>query len=227
MRALLLAVPALVLPPLAFAPPAPPPKQATRAVKLAGGVVLELGPKGRRVIVPAKVVLTRGVLEGLLTRTKKKEHEYILATDADARVIHTALVAAGAKAGSPVKFQPKFAAPSGSAIKVSLRYKDRGRVVTVPASAWVRDAKSRKSLAKGWVFAGSIEGPHPDDDTKPRTYYMANHGDVIALCNMETAMLDLPVRSPKAINDRLYEAAPGKVPAKGTAVEVILSPAKK
>jgi hypothetical protein len=227
MRYLLLALPLFVLSPRAYAPPAPPAKAGVKTVKLPGGVVLEIGPKARRVIVPAKVVLTKGVLEGLLTRTKKKEHEYILATDADARVIHVALEGAGAEAGSPVKFQPRFAAPKGTTIKVSLRYKDGGKVVTVPAGAWVRDAKSRKALDKDWVFAGSVQGPHPDDDAKPRTYYMANHGDVIALCNMETAMLDLPVKSPKAINDRLYEAAPGKVPAKGTAVEVILEPAAK
>jgi len=227
MRYLLLASVAIVCCPRAYAPPAPPAKAGTKTVKLAGGVVLEIGPKSRRVIVPAKVVLTKGVLEGLLTRTKKKEHEYLLATDADARVIHTALEAAGAEAGSPVKFQPKFAAPRGTTIKVSLRYKDGTKVVTVPASAWVRDGKSRKALAKDWVFAGSFQGSHPDDDTKPRTFYMANHGDVITLCNMETAMLDLPVRSPKAINDRLYEAHPDKVPAKGTAVEVILEPLVK
>jgi hypothetical protein len=222
---LLLIVPLLVVTPRAYAPPAA--KEGTKSVKLAGGIVLEIDPKGRRVIVPAKVVLTKGVLEGLLTRTKKKEHEYLLATDADARVIHAALVAALAKSGAPVKFQPKFAAPTGTAIKVSLRYKDGQKVVTVPASAWVRDGKTKKALDKDWVFAGSCFGPHPDDDTKPRTYYMANHGDVITLCNMETAMLDLPVRSPKAINDRLYEAHPDKVPAKGTAVEVILEPAAK
>src|SRR5262249_40213654 len=140
---------------------------------------------------------------------------------------HSALLLAQAKAGSPVKFQPKFAAPTGTTIQVSLRYKDGEKVVTVPASAWVRDAKTRKALNKDWVFAGSVFGPHPDDDTKPQTYYMANHGDVITLCNMETAMLDIPVRSPKAINDRLYEAVTAKVPAKGTAVEVILTPIVK
>src|SRR5262249_2427402 len=165
----------LLVPSRASAPPAPPAKGGTKTVKLAGGVLLEIDPKGRRVIVPAKVVLRKGVLEGLLTRTKKKEHEYLLATDADARVIHAALEAALARAGSPVKFQPKFAAPTGTVIRVSLRYKDaEKKVVTVPASAWVRHGKTRRPLDKDWVFAGSCFGPHPDDDTKPRTFYMAN-----------------------------------------------------
>src|SRR5262249_5192800 len=189
----------------AYAPPTPAAKETTKTVKLGGGVVLQIDPKGRRVVFPARVVLPKGLLEGLLPRATKKEHEYLLATDADARVIHTALLGALAKPGSPVKFQPKFTAPSGTTIKVSLRYKDGKKVVTVPASTWVRDAKTRKALDKDWVFAGSCFGPHPDDDTKPRTFYMANHGDVITLVNMETAMLDLPVRSPKTLSDRLYE----------------------
>jgi hypothetical protein len=163
----------------------------------------------------------------LLSRTGKKEHEYILTTDADARVIHAALVAALAKPGAPVKLRPNFGAATGTAVRVSLRYRDGGKAVTVPVSAWVRDARTRKALDKDWVFAGSCFGPHPDDAAKPPTYYMANQGDVITLCNMETALLDLPERSPKAINERRYEARPGRVPAKGTAVEVILEPVKR
>lgn len=226
-RALVLTLAVAAIAPRAYAPPTPPAKDGAKEVKLAGGVVLQIDAAGRRVLVPAKVVLRDGVLEGLLTRSGKKEHEYILATDADARVIHTALMGALAKPGKPVQFGPKFTPPSGSAIKISLRYKDGGKVVTVPAGAWLRDGKTRKAFDKDWVFAGSTFGPHPDDDSKPRTFYMANHGDVITVVNMETAMLDVPFRSPKAINDRLFEAAPGKVPARGTAVEVILEPAKK
>src|SRR5947209_2545701 len=64
------------------------------------------GPKDnqkRRVIIEAAVCLREGQLEQLLTRKQTKEHEAILAVDADARYIKAALLLAGAKEGSTVK----------------------------------------------------------------------------------------------------------------------------
>ncbi|MGL4551667.1 MAG: YdjY domain-containing protein, partial [Gemmataceae bacterium] len=80
---------------LALADPEPP----TKTVKVGPNVAVEFQGKGRRVVVEAAVCLTRGPLEGLLTRRMKKEHEYVLAGDFDARHLHAALELAGAKAG--------------------------------------------------------------------------------------------------------------------------------
>jgi hypothetical protein len=73
------------------------------------------------------------------------------------------------------------------------------------------------------VFGGSRFVPHPEGPAKP-PIYAANHGDLICLCNMDTAMLDLPVLSPKSFDSRTYEANTDKVPPKDTPVEVILEP---
>src|ERR1700722_1505649 len=100
-------------------PPAPPEK---KRVTLGPNVFFEKEGEQRRVIVAAKVVLREGQLEGLVTRKGTKEHEYILAVDADARLIHAGLIAAGAKAGKPVQFDPKYVPASGSPIKITLRY---------------------------------------------------------------------------------------------------------
>ena len=197
-----------------------------KKVAVGPGVVLEIDGTKRRVVVDSKVVLRKGVLEGLLTRAKKKEHEFILAADVDARHIHTALEAASAKAGKPVVFAPVFQAPSGSRVRVTLRYEKGGKKVTVTPGEWVRDAKSQKPHSGEWVFVGSRFGPNPEGEDKPR-YYMANHGDLICLCNIETAMLDVPVRSPKAMNLRLFEAITDKIPPVGTPVEVILEVVKE
>ena len=200
-----------------------PTKEAVKRVAIGKNVVLEVDGKKRRVIVKAGVCLREGALEGLLTRKGTKEHEYILSADVDARQVHTALVAAGAKPGSPVQFEPRYKAARGSAIKLSLRYKRGGKTVTVPAREWVRDARAKKDLDLDWVFGGSRLVPNPEGKDKP-PLYLANHGDLVCLCNMETAMLDLPVRSPKALDARVYEAHTGRIPALGTAVEVIFEP---
>ena len=199
-----------------------------KRVVVGPGVVLEIDGAKRRVIVESKVVLRKGVLEGLLTRAKKKEHEYLLAADVDARHIHTALETASAKAGKPVAFAPVFRAPTGSKVRVTLRYEKGGKKVTVAPGEWVRDTKTMKGHSGEWVFVGSRFGPNPEGENKP-PFYMANHGDLICLCNLETAMLDVPLRSPKAFEERLYEAVTDKIPEVGTAVEVILEvvPEKK
>jgi hypothetical protein len=212
----------------AEAPPKDPPKatdppKAAPEIKrkpIGKDISFETDGDERRVIVTAAVVLRQGQLEGLLCRKNTKEHEYILATQADARQIHAALVVAGAKPGSPVQFQPKFKPAHGTTIKISLQYQKDGKTVTLPAQQWVRDVKTKKDLDIDWVFAGSRLLPDPEDDKKP-PFYLANQGDVICLCNMDTAMLDLPVASPTALADRNYEANTERIPPLETKVDVI------
>ncbi len=202
--------------------------EAVKRTEIGKNVYFETEGEQRRVVVKAYVCFREGQLEGLLCRKFTKEHEYILAADADARHIHAALVAARGKPGSPVQFDPKFAPAHGSTIKVTLRYKQGDKLVTVSAQEWVLDAAAKKPLQQSWVFGGSRFLPDPDDKTRP-DIYLANQGDVICVCNMETAMLDLPVRSPKGLDDRVYKAVTDKIPEKDTPVDVILEvvPEKK
>lgn len=194
-----------------------------RRVPVGPGVALEIDGETRRVVVKSVVVLKKGVLEGLLTRARKKEHEYLLAADVDARHIHAALELARAKAGTPVQFQPSFRPPSGTPVRILLRYQRDGTSRTEAAREWIRETRSHKPLASDWVFTGSRFGPNPEGDDRP-PFYLANHGDLICVCNQESALLDLPVRSPKALTDRLHEAASERIPPVGTVVEVILEP---
>jgi hypothetical protein len=213
---------------LTAAPAPTDPKSEVKSKEIGKNVFFETEGEQRRVIVKAYVCFRDGPLEGLLCRKFTKEHEYILAADADARHIHTALLAARAKAGSPVQFDPKFVPASGSVIKVTLRYKKDGKDITVPAQDWIRDGAAKKALQENWVFGGSRFIPDPDDKTKP-DIYLANQGDVICLCNMETAMMDLPIRSPKGLEERTYQALTEKIPEQNTPVDVILEvvPEKK
>ncbi len=210
---------------LGAAPVPGSPEPLVKQVKVGPNVTLEINGKARRVIVPAVVCLRRGRMEGLLTRAargKSKDHEYLLAADIDARNLHAALLLAGAQKGSPVRHLPKFTPPSGTAVRISLRYQKGGKAVTVPAGRWFRNVKTNKLLERDWVFAGSGEGPNPQGAGP--TYYMANHGAVISVCNVEAAVLDLPLRSPKPPNDREWEANTAEVPENGTKVELVLEP---
>jgi hypothetical protein len=201
----------------------PEPEVPAKKVKVGPNVELEVQGKKRRVLVSATVCLRKGQLEQLLCRKNTKEHEAILTADVDARKIHEALILAGAVEGSPVRFVPRYRAASGTPIKISLRYEEKGKQVTVPARSWVKNGKTGKDLESDWVFAGSQLVPDPFDKTRPKRY-LANDGDVICVSNFETAMLDLPIRSSKDAADLAYEAHTERIPPVDTKVTVILEP---
>jgi len=208
------------------------PSQAGETKRLTFGknIVLETLPdKSRRVLITAEVCLREGPLEQLLTKKRTKEHESVLAADIDARDLHLALTLAGAEPGKVVQFRPKLAAPTGTAIKITLEYQAKDKTVRVPAQQWIRNTKSKKDFPTDWVFAGSILTPDPLDKKKP-PYYGANVGDVIAIVNFETACLDVPFLNTKDNDDLVFEAHTERIPALKTPVTLILeviAPAKK
>jgi hypothetical protein len=175
------------------------------------------------VIVNATVCLREGMLEHLMCRQRTKEHEAILAADVDARDIHKALLVAGAKPGSTVRYEPRFQPPSGTPIRVTLQYEKNGQKVTAPGRDWIRYIKSKKALDEDWVFAGSVFVTDPLNKDRP-PLYGANGGDVICVANFETAMLDLPIDSSKDNSDLSFEAFTERIPPLDTNVTVILEP---
>lgn len=203
--------------------PAKKPAQAPDAKRAEFGknVWLETRGSERRVILESRVCLREGMLELLLCRQQTKEHESILSAEIDARMVHAALLAAGALPGAPVRYQPDFKPASGTRIRVTLEYKDRGKTVTIPAQRWVLNSATKKELAHDWVFAGSQFVPSLED--KDKTYYLAQAtGDVICISNFDSAMLDLPINSPKDNNELAFEAHTELIPPLETKVTVIL-----
>jgi hypothetical protein len=189
---------------------------------LGKNVVLETQSDRRRVLIQAEVCFREGPLELFLCRRGTKEHEAVVSADIDARQVHLALIAAGAKEGSPVKFDPKYQPAHGTTIKITVEYEKDGKTVSVPAQQWVRDGKTRKELQHAWVFGGSQLFDHPDD--AKQKIYAANGGDVICVANVPDAMLDLPVNSPQEDAERQYEAFTEHIPPLGTKVTIILEP---
>lgn len=194
-------------------------------VKMSQNVELEVADGQRRVLVTAEVCKREGPLEQLMTRKGAKEHEAILAANVDARKIHQALLLAEAKPGSVVRFLPDYRPPTGTNIRVSLRYVQDGKTKTVPARSWIRNVKTGAELGCDWVFAGSQE--IEDAFNKGQIRYLANEGDVICIANFEGAMLDVPIESSKGNEDHGYEAWTERIPAEGTKVTVILEPLLK
>jgi hypothetical protein len=214
--------------------PPSPQNTETEGKKTLLGTNVWLETKGdrRRVIVGAKVCLREGGygLECLLCRQHTKEHESILSTDADAQIVHGALLVARAKPGAPVQYVEKdgqftVVPPAGQRIKVLLQYEDKGKVVTVPAQQWILNSKTKKELDGDWVFAGSKLFEDPDEQQKKPIYGANTDGAYICVLNVPTALLDLPINNPNK-DPALRELQPHtkRIPPLETKVSIILEP---
>ena len=185
------------------------------------GRSLWFDPGKKQLVVRAKVVLREGPLEHLVCLKGTKEHEAILATDAQPRQIHAGLLLTGAEPGHPVRFEPKFEPPAGTPIAIELLWMTDGKLHRSDARNWVKDEKAKKPLAENWVFGGS--DLFTDPVTK-KMIYAADEGDLITVANFGSAILDLPLASSASDADRVFSADTAHVPPLGTEVLLRLGP---
>lgn len=183
-----------------------------------------LDTKRKAVVIDGQVCLREGQLEMFACPKGTKEHESIVSLNCRAQEVHAGLLAAGAKPGSPVSFQPEYKPAAGQVVDVYVLWKDAaGEKRQVRAQEWIKDIKTQKEMTYDWVFAGS--GFWKDPDTG-QEFYKANDGDLICVSNFTTAMLDLPVASSQANDELMFEAFAERVPPRGTKVRVVLIPRK-
>ena len=181
--------------------------------------------KKRQVMVDGYVSLREGYLEMFACIAGTKEHESIVAVKSKAKTIHAALLAIGAKQGTPVQWTPEFRPPTGTEIDVEVRWlDDKGQWKSARAQEWIRNTDTGKPMTQPWVFAGSGFWKDPESGNE---YYMAEAGDLICVSNFTTATLDVPIESTQANEGLKFEANPDKVPALGTPVRIVLTPKLK
>jgi hypothetical protein len=179
-----------------------------------------------RVGIVAEVCLREGALEQFLCKKGTKEHEAIVRVDMDAEMVHVALLALGAKPGTPTGFidpkteQPKYTPATGSKVKVSVHYTRDGKLYTHPAQEWIWDIKKKVTIPYEWVFAGSVFIKNPDDPEKK--YYGANSGDIFSISNFPYSTLEFPVQISKDEAQLTYEARTEKIPPLTSKVWLLL-----
>lgn len=194
-------------------------------------LLMETAENGsKRVLFVAEVCLRGNVmLEVFCCKKNTKEHEAIVSVDLDARLIHAALLAAGAESGKPVQFvnprtqEAEYKPASGQRIGVTVCYRQGDAVHTARAQDWIIDQQTKKAMAYDWVFAGSRFVKVPDRPTAP-PIYTANSGEVISISNFLDSMLDVPVEVSQSNTDLHFRAAREKIPPLGSKVWVILTP---
>lgn len=216
------AAPAPALPPEAASPAESGTEQPPPLVRLSPTSQIWLDTRRKAVVVDGQVCLREGPLEMFACPKRTKEHESVVSLNCSAHEVHAALLAAGARPGRPVQFQPQYQAASGQIIDIYVLWKDaRGEKHQVRAQDWVRNTRTGKALEWDWVFAGS--GFWKDEETG-KEYYKADGGDLVCVSNFPSATLDLPVESSQANADLLFEAFTERIPPRGTKVRVVLWP---
>ena len=112
------------------------------------GTVL-LDAKGKKLLLKSEVVLREGLLELLVCLKRSKEHESILSVDTQAQIVHAGLLALGAEAGTPVRWEPEYRSATGQTIDVFLTWTDEeGKLHRDPAQSWIRHATRRYFVQK-------------------------------------------------------------------------------
>ncbi len=178
--------------------------------------------QGKQVIVDGYVAMSRGMLEMFACPSGTKEHESVVAVLARSRDVHTALLAVGAQTGTPVQWVPKFVSATGQPIRIWVMWYDKqGKLQKTDARKWVVKTGTQKSLQEDWVFAGSNFWKDPADG---QVYYEADSGDLVCVSNFSSAMLDVPVLSPKDTGALQFSAAEGRVPEELTPVRLVMIP---
>ncbi|NBX30381.1 hypothetical protein EBR04_08080 [bacterium] len=201
--------------------PAPAPDRHPELKRLSPAEEVWIDVAKQEVVVGGRIAMADGPIEVFACPEKTKEHEAVVATRSSARLIHAALLAIGLDPGSPVSFDPDYVAARGPAVAIRMRWKDAaGAVQEGRAQDWIRNAETGKPLAADWVFAGSTFWQDPQDGQE---YYQADGGDLVCVSNFPTATLDLPIESSQSNDALLFEAFAGRVPPRGTDVEMILS----
>jgi hypothetical protein len=176
----------------------------------------------KRVVMVGQICQRDAPLELFACLRNTKEHEAIVSVDVEAATVHAGLLAVGAKAGHPVRWDPKYVPATGSEIEVTVVWKDKdGKPQTARAQDWVLDTRTKQAMTFPWVFAGS--GFWQDGESGQK-YYQAEGGDFICVSNFPSAMLDLPIESSESNEALLFRAYTERIPPLGTPVTLLLGP---
>ena len=211
----------------------PPLVNNFKDLKQLGKYAAWLDPKNKQVVLVGEACKADYPLEFFVT-TRMRAYESVLVIDGDRRQegqlsifqqIYLALVLCGTKPGHPSYYKDdKTNVATGDEIAIQVRWKNKeGKVQRADARTWIRDKRTNAPPEKTWVFAGS----RFSDDGQGGKHFMGDSGDFICVLNNPVAMLDLPLVSAGAIEDRLFEANREKLPDPGTPVTIVLIPKVK
>lgn len=172
--------------------------------------------------VGAVVVLRQGLLELVACSPNTREHESILRVAARPHDIYNALGLIGLVPGKPVRRDAgsdRWLPPTGSPLRIEVRYRDHDEEKTVPVERWLLE--SDKSQIPGplpWVFAGSVRA-------SDGTFGADEEGTIVCVVDFSTAMIAVGALHTSS-DDELWLAANTElIPPVGTRCTLMIGQA--
>jgi len=213
----------LVLP--LFGDKPPPVVSNSKSQKSAAEVIkfkhLSIDRKKGVITIDAKVLRAEYGLEFLLCRNRTKEYESLLSTKATGQQLHAGLLMLGLDPGKPAEFDgEKYIPPRGGSLKIVIKWKDKtGKLHQSCVADWVKSDKKDRAKFKPerFIFVGSEILPDG-------TYEADQTGGLIALANLSSAVIDVPFKSTRSLENRRFEMDADKLPPPGTEVKILITP---
>lgn len=178
--------------------------------------------QAKQVVMVGSVCKRFGPLELFACLVDTKEYESVVSVYTTASLVQAALLAVGAKPGSPVQYEPAYAPPRGTVVEITVVWKEADQLRTMRAQEWVRQVGTNKTMEQSWVFAGGAFWRAEDSDKE--VFIPNTTGNLICVANFEDAVLDVPMRSTTSDVALLFEAFAERIPERGTPVTLILRP---
>ncbi len=211
----------VVFPAFAFGQNSQPPPKESKVFRFKHVLV---DRRARTVTIEAKAVRAQYALEFLLCKAGTKDYESVLVTKAEPWQVHAGLLMLGLSRGLPASLRDdgKYLPPRGGRLGISIHWKDRsGRVHKTDAADWLKSSTLGKGAAKPkhWIFVGSdilADGGYAADAT----------GGIIAVANLSSAVIDVPLVSTKTIELREFVINPRIAAPAGSVVKLVISPQK-
>lgn len=209
----------------AFSQDAAKEKPRKTLVQLSAKDPIWVDMKRKIVVLDGEIVLREGALEVFVCMQGTKEHESIIAVPIASHIVHAALLAVGAKPGTPVSWDPEYEPATGPTIDVLVQWKDEaGKLQIRRGKDWVRDNRSQQGMKYDWIFPGSYFWV---DERDGKQIYAADGGELICVSNFRSAMMDVPVKSSDDNTNLYFEAFTERIPPVGTKVRLFLIPQRE
>ena len=183
----------------------------------------------RTIRIPAEVNMTEGLLEYALVHANGKIHESLLLTRVNPTHVNLAFKLLGYRASQELfrvpeedgsasdrLFEVDEKTSAAARTMVTVEWKQGQETKSAALHEWISHAISERSMpAAPWIYGGSflIEG----------SFAAETSGDLIAIFTSQTALLNYAGKD--SDNDEVWIPAHGRVPAQGSSVTVVISPA--
>ncbi len=154
---------------------------------------VQVDPKERKIMIPAKVNMTQGLVEYVLVHDTGKTHESLFKTSIKAEHLNAALLLL-----LPKKRLPSVRSLHENQIGIQIRYEDPGgNVKVVNVDRWIKNSLLEKPMKPGpWGYLGSR--------VEENVFIASRDGSLVAVREDSDAVVGNP--RPESSQDDIWEA---------------------